>query len=135
MVNKEIKKGDEMKLSYQLNIVTDDPFDEKIILDLDSNYVNEEKVTRVIYNYLQEKGLQFEDLEGAIIYVKETNTGQEFLTYNVTSSVHGLYKISIRKFRISDGLYSGHKNYAFNPKENLRTNWNNNIHKEWLGWV
>ena len=38
MVNKEIKKGDEMKLSYQLNIVTDDPFDEKIILDSDNYY-------------------------------------------------------------------------------------------------
>ncbi len=135
MVNKEIKKGDEMKLAYQLNIVNDDPFDEKLVLDLDLKYINEEQVTRVIYNHLKENGLKFSDLEGALIYVEETYTGVKVLTYNVVSTVHGLYKIGIKKFRISDGLYSGHKNYAFNPKENLRTNWNNNIHKEWLGWV
>jgi len=134
MVNKEIKKGDEMTNAYTLNIINDDPFDQKLVIDIDLKYINEQIVTGILYKDLKEKGLKFSDLEGAEIYVEETKTKTKVLTYNVISTVHGLFKIGVKKYRY-DGLFKGYKNYAFNPKDNLRTGWNNNIHKEWLGWV
>jgi len=133
MVNKEIKKGDEMTNEFTLNIINDDPFDEELVIDL-PKYVNEQIVTSILYKNLKEKGLKFSDLEGAEIYVIGTKTKTKVLTYNVIPTAHGLFKIGIKKYRY-DGLFKGYKNYAFNPKDNLRTGWNNNIHREWLGWV
>ena len=85
-------------------------------------------LTAWIYTNLKKRGLTFADLEDKKVYVdKHHSFGKDRVIYlKVTKAKYGMFKISVR------GKYEGSKSWVFDPKTNLRTEWGNSHHDDWI---
>jgi hypothetical protein len=87
-----------------------------------------------IWKTLKARGLDFSDLEGLEVYVDEFINGskvENYLTFVVTEDKYDLFKIEIFNTTETKKVKKV-QTLAFDPKTNLRTIYNNNIHKEWI---
>lgn len=87
-----------------------------------------------IWKTLKARGLNFSDLEGLEVYVDEFINGskvENYLTFVVTEDKYDLFKIEIFNTTETKKVKKV-QTLAFDPKTNLRTIYNNNIHKEWI---
>ena len=94
--------------------------------DLDAGTFD--KVTTWLSNYMSNRGWDLSDLEGKEIFVDHhtTNLKRRVMNYEITKADYGMFKISAKS------SWDTEKTWAFDPKTNLRTEWGNEIHEEWI---
>jgi len=129
MVNKEIKKGDEMKTYYKLGLEKINGVAEYHDLPSNTGHVMNTLASDTLAylsGNLRQRGWKFSDLVGVKIYVDRFRTidgKTRVLNFKITKSYYGLFKIGIDNFVNS---------YAYNPENDLRTLWGNHIHRDWI---
>jgi len=94
----------------------------------DTNAHTVEEVTGWIFNNLKNRGMTFADLENKKVFVDRYHRHgkDEIMKFKITKAKYGMYKIRVVC------RYGGHKTWVFNPKTNLRTEWGNSYHEEWI---
>ena len=78
--------------------------------------------------YMTKRGWDLSNLEGKEIYVNKfvNDNCYRSMDIKVTESKYGFFKVNVKT------SYGSEKSWIFDPNTNLRTEWGNEVHEDWI---